>query len=290
MRVFISWSGAASRAVAEILADWLPKVIQGVQPFVSAKDIDKGSNWTSELARQLEDAQFGIVCLAPDNLLSPWLNYEAGAITKSVDSRVCPVLFGVEKGEVKPPLSQLQMTSIEIGDFVLLMNSVNRASGNLLQLPAVKESVEVWWPMLEGAIRGVPVPAPTVTPDGIQEPAQPESSSTEMLTELLHRVRQIDARLGRVESASTVDDLEMRPVVDGVIDALRRYKMDSSRVRLSSGGLEVTVSDDLPDVFPGELYKELGDVARLTARNVRISGTDRTVTFDRSGYANEPPF
>lgn len=92
---------------------------------MSAKDIDKGSNWIVELARELEDSEFGIICLAPDNLLSPWLNYEAGAITKSVNSRVCPILFGVDKGDVKPPMSQLQLTAIEKDEFVLLMGSMN---------------------------------------------------------------------------------------------------------------------------------------------------------------------
>ena len=96
MKVFISWSGGTSRAVAEVLHWWLPRVIQGVRPFVSAKDIDKGANWTVELARELEDAAFGIICLTPDNLTSPWLHYEAGAITRSVDSRVCPLLYGLK--------------------------------------------------------------------------------------------------------------------------------------------------------------------------------------------------
>lgn len=125
MKVFISWSGVASRSLALALADWLPKVIQGLVPFVSAKDIDKGANWGIELARELADADFGIVCLTPDNLASPWLNYEAGAITTSVSSRVCPILLGVDKSEAKPPISQLQMTSIEVGEFVLLMQSIN---------------------------------------------------------------------------------------------------------------------------------------------------------------------
>lgn len=60
MKVFISWSGTASREVAEALRWWLPKVIQGTNPFVSAKDIDKGANWTSVLSTELADTDFGI--------------------------------------------------------------------------------------------------------------------------------------------------------------------------------------------------------------------------------------
>ena len=37
MKIFISWSGTTSRAVAEALHAWLPKVLQGVEPFLSAR-------------------------------------------------------------------------------------------------------------------------------------------------------------------------------------------------------------------------------------------------------------
>lgn len=118
MKVFISWSGARSRAVADALHWWFPMVLQNVVPFVSAKDIDKGSNWTVELARELETTQFGVVCLTRENLNSPWLHYEVGAITKSVASRVCPILFGVSKSDVGSPLNQLQLTDLDQEDIL----------------------------------------------------------------------------------------------------------------------------------------------------------------------------
>ena len=42
MKVFISWSGTRSKALANALHKWLPMVLQYVEPWVSDSDIDAG--------------------------------------------------------------------------------------------------------------------------------------------------------------------------------------------------------------------------------------------------------
>lgn len=73
MKVFISWSGERSRAVAEALRNWLPHVIQGLQPWFSSNDIDKGVRWATDIAANLQESRVGIICLTPENLESPWI-------------------------------------------------------------------------------------------------------------------------------------------------------------------------------------------------------------------------
>ena len=41
MKVFISWSGEKSKKIAEVFRDWLPQVIQAIEPFVSFEDIKR---------------------------------------------------------------------------------------------------------------------------------------------------------------------------------------------------------------------------------------------------------
>jgi hypothetical protein len=70
MKVFISWSGPRSRAVAELLKGWLVDVIQAIGPWMSSY-IEKGARWVSELSEELEQSKLGIICLTQDNLSSP---------------------------------------------------------------------------------------------------------------------------------------------------------------------------------------------------------------------------
>src|SRR3989304_7947901 len=86
-RVFIGWSGNQSKAVAEALPSWLPRVIQAIQPFMSELDIPSGAKWQSTLDDELMTADFGIVCLTPENLSSPWVLFESGALSALKDRR-----------------------------------------------------------------------------------------------------------------------------------------------------------------------------------------------------------
>lgn len=83
MKVFLSWSGESSHAIAEKLHKWLPMVIQKIEPYIST-EIEKGTRWASDIASELEVCAFGIACVTQENKDAPWLLFEAGALSKSV--------------------------------------------------------------------------------------------------------------------------------------------------------------------------------------------------------------
>ncbi|WP_161594629.1 hypothetical protein [Marimonas lutisalis] len=41
--VFISWSGATSKRIAEELRGWIPATLQFAKPYFTPDDIEKGS-------------------------------------------------------------------------------------------------------------------------------------------------------------------------------------------------------------------------------------------------------
>lgn len=91
MKVFISWSGDLSHAMAQALADWMPNVIQAVKPFLSSEAIQKGARWFEQIGGQLEETHFGVLCLTRSNLNAPWILFEAGALSKQLEiARVAP--------------------------------------------------------------------------------------------------------------------------------------------------------------------------------------------------------
>lgn len=107
MKVFISWSGNISWKVAVIFRDWLPSVIQSLEPYVSSEDIDKGARWSTDIAKELEDSTFGILCVTKENLEAPWLSFKAGALSKTMEkSFVTPFLFDIKRSEVQGPILQ----------------------------------------------------------------------------------------------------------------------------------------------------------------------------------------
>ena len=98
MKVFLSWSGSRSHKVALVFRDWLPSVIQEIVPYVSSEDIDKGARWSTDIAKELSDSKFGILCVTRDNINAPWLTFEAGALSKTMDKAFVTRFFSISSG------------------------------------------------------------------------------------------------------------------------------------------------------------------------------------------------
>lgn len=183
MKVFLSWSGDASRRVAEALREWLPNVIQAIEPWMSAEDIEKGARWSSDIATELAKTKAGIVCVTPSNQEAPWLNFEAGALSKTVDkSMVCPFLVGIRPADMKGPLVQFQAAEATQGDVRKLLATLNKAlEKDALAERQLAKTFDIWWPELDRALKEI----------GSDEPkAAPMRPERELLEEILGVVRE----------------------------------------------------------------------------------------------------
>jgi hypothetical protein len=192
MKVFLSWSGEQSKLAAKALHDWLPPVIQTVRPYMSAENINKGQRWSLDLSKQLEETNFGVICVTPENLEAPWVLFEAGALSKSIEKgHVSPLLFGLGASDLADsPLLQFQATTFRKDDFRMLLHSMNAAApeAERLTTEVLNRSFERAWAELEQEIGKIDFAAPKRSGKARHE-KPPEEKMEQVLDELLSIAR-----------------------------------------------------------------------------------------------------
>jgi hypothetical protein len=210
-KVFISWSGPLSQRLGEALRNWLPAALQFVKPYFSPEDIEKGAKWSSEISKELETSNIGIICLTRDNTEKPWILFEAGALSKSLEkSRVCTLLFDIDPTDVKGPLTSFQATRFIREDFKRLVAAINAAAGDSRLETTIFDSVfDMWWPKLEVEIGAI-------LKSSDKSPKKERRSERDILEELLDLTRMNVSRQSRpriadraiVELVDALDELQ----------------------------------------------------------------------------------
>jgi hypothetical protein len=254
VKVFLSWSGGRSKSTAEALGNWVARVIQAVEPWISS-GIEKGARWQSEIAERLEDAKVGIVCLTSSNLGAPWILFEAGALSKTKGSYVCTFLLDVSPAGIEPPLGQFQHTVFTRTDVFKLVETINAAVAaageRSLSEPNLVAVFDTFWPQLEEQLNksrnqdeGEVV---TRSERGLLEEvleilraqeqrAQKQATLNSLGAKL--RLRQIQKRL------DVADDMSPTTTPQSLDSALSRYL---EHIRLPSTSSDVEVEDPPPN-------------------------------------------
>ena len=227
MKVFISWSGKDSRKFGEALRDWLPAVLQFVKTYFTPSDIEKGSRWNSEIAKELESSSIGIICVTRDNLHNDWVLFEAGALSKSLESsRLCPILFDIQNTDLTGPLKQFQTTEFNKNDFKKLVSAINANYGENKLKPQVLDDVfEIWWPQLETKIN-------TILTKINQVDKEPIRKERDLLEEILE--------LSRVTSRN-LRKLPMSIGSGAIYDLFKKYIDLHNSLVMGEGGYQETL-------------------------------------------------
>jgi hypothetical protein len=160
----LCWSGKRSHALATAISAHLPILLgQSFTPFVSS-EIKKGSVWFDELRRALGRSQAGLICLTPENLRSPWIYYEAGAIAGRLgaqgrESAIFTYFLGDEVDLQKTPLEPYQATLANEVETKKLVADVVEAMELHEQADGWEKRYESWWQGLSGELTAIPAPA-----------------------------------------------------------------------------------------------------------------------------------
>lgn len=267
MRVFISWSGSQSNRVAQLLRDWLPAVIQAARPYFSPDDIAKGARWSSEVALELQESKIGILCVTSDNLVAPWLMFEAGALAKSLDkTRVIPLLFDIEPSALTGPLAQFQAVKFEEEDMRKLVAAVNEQLGAAALTESVLDSVfDKWWPELDAGVSKLRDGTPKKT-------TGPKRSDRELIEEVLGIVRDLRFRPGHERTIPIeTDQFLSLPIESLELSELARHALRGAQIDTVKDLLEFTETALLKTPNVGR--RTLNEVKEALASRGLVLGT-----------------
>ncbi len=245
MKVFISWSGDTSLKVAQIFREWIPSVIQSIEPYVSSEDIDKGARWSTDIAKELEDSSFGILCVTKDNLTAPWLCFEAGALSKTMEkSFVTPFLFDIKRSEVNGPILQFQSTIFDKEDIKRMVKTLNKASGEgSISETRLEKAFEVWYPNLESSLNELKNEVHDTREDN---PATDVSATSEILEEILELSRDNQKLLRNPDTKLDDEISKLQDMVENLVARNGIYNR-----RRSSRRLEPALFDEIIHITDG---------------------------------------
>lgn len=207
MKVFLSWSGQRSKEVANLLSDWLCCVIQASRPWISTRDLDRGSLWFGEINDQLKDTTVGIICLTQENKTRPWILFEAGALAKGLStSRVCTLLVDLEPKDIEDPLAQFNHTFPTRESVLGLVKTLNSTlASNGLDNRILEQVFDTYWPQFEKRFADI------LSSTEAQPPSKPRPKE-DVLGEILENTRLLNSRIRRIEhetERSRMREMEM---------------------------------------------------------------------------------
>jgi hypothetical protein len=180
-----------SLSIALALRQWLPKVAQFTVPWMSRQDLESGEMWNEQVAAQLDQTTYGIICVTAANQERPWLNFEAGALAKRVvePARVVPLCIDLEPGALNSgPLASFQGIKLDKEGMRKLVRDIHARRENPMPVAEVDEMFDDTWHRLKAKVDAAKAKA--------ADPQPKHREPWEMLEELVERVRRIERKAG----------------------------------------------------------------------------------------------
>jgi hypothetical protein len=286
LRIFISWAGDHAETIGKGFRDFLPDVVNAVEPFISGSDIDKGSRWGDVLAGTLQDSSCAIVCLTPESLRSIWVAFETGAVSRAAGgpdaarSRIWTYLNGLDARELQlSPFAEYQATAATEQDTCRLIRSINQLSPDAVSAETLQRRFDgVFWPQFSKVIETVQRTSPTK----IGKESEPD-----VIPEILRTVRSIQQelkRIGRHElTAPRPPSYSM--IRAGVISELASRGFPNAQIAITSDGMWVVhcngvVLRFLSSIIEDGLISGSLNVSKIT--DMVINGIANTPNSDSS--------
>lgn len=171
VKVFICWSGTRSQLFSKAVEGLLQNVLGSEVEISISTKIGKGTEWFDELQNALNNADCGILCLTAEAIGSPWIHFEAGLLVRELaagsnlesraekERRVFPLLYDVEVGALKGPLSSYQSTlATDLEDVLRLVEAIHQfmPENQRRSRQEVRKMCRNNWEVFQAALESIP--------------------------------------------------------------------------------------------------------------------------------------
>lgn len=131
--VFLSWSGEQSKKIADAFSDLFKSVFEPtIKSFMSSRDIGAGDRSIGKLFKMLEKCNYGVCFINAENARAPWIQFEAGALSKIVDDSQVMVLL-LDQNSISSlygtPLAEFQHKLFNKDDVKSIFNEIIKKYG-----------------------------------------------------------------------------------------------------------------------------------------------------------------
>lgn len=239
MKIFISWSGERSGAIATLLNDWIKCVIQASKPWISTRDIDRGALWFNEIGDQLRATSVGVICLTHENKDRPWILFEAGALAKGLSSsRVCTFLIDLKSTDLVDPLAQFNHTFPNKESMWGLVRTLNASADQAaLDERVLQQVFETYWPQFEKAFDAA-------LARHSEHPKTKPRAESDVLDEILSNTRALNHRIRALEAHNAETPVNPVQRISDILDdettneLLKRWTNSSAHSAFSLADLQ----------------------------------------------------
>ena len=223
-------------------------VLRFVRPWVSSEDIRKGTRWSDELWGRLRNTSYSIVCVTPEAVRSPWVNFEAGAVARAVGghSHVSPLLLGMSAGDLRlggVPLAMFQCTEFTRRDVERLVKAINAAAAAPMRQSHVSLRFRRGWASLRDEIGRIDIAS---ADDSELEEALQDEAADAWLEEIEDKILELVAWAGDRQPLAVTDIAhavsENHVVTQHYVDQLVRRRFPAST---AEGGIPLHLLCDV---------------------------------------------
>lgn len=160
-KVFMGHCGDESREVAELLVTFMKKIFPGLEDHYS-ENIPGGKKFFDIILKNLSECNCGVFCITKDNCDSPWIHFEAGALSIPIsdDKAIIPFLFDIKDIKKKngedfaSPLKGYQFAFEHKQGVLTLLKGINEKSEPKLSVKELTRKRDKHWSALnKGFIR-----------------------------------------------------------------------------------------------------------------------------------------